>query len=279
MSRVVRVLVQNLFGRRTDWPARRGALAAVLRELQPDLAAFPESVVTDDYDQVAELLGPDYHVAHQREREAGDDSDVEPGQGHSIASRWPLIETWELDLHVTPRTAGFACGLIAAEIEAPPPIGRLLFAYHNPNWQLAFAFERELQAVAAARFLEELVDGREIHVVLAADLDADPPSSSARFWTGRQSLDGTSVCYRDAWESKHADEPGHTFGVPENPLGVDWDWPFRRIDYVFVRCGEHGGPTLEITACERIFDRPVEGVWASDHFGLVVDLAVSPPPK
>jgi endonuclease/exonuclease/phosphatase family metal-dependent hydrolase len=182
----------------------------------------------------------------------------------------------ELDLHVTPRTAGFACGLIAARIEAPEPIGPLLFAYHNPSWQLSFAYERELQAVAAARFLDELAGGGETHVVVAADLDADPESSSARFWTGRQSLGAMSICYRDAWESAHPDDAGHTFGVPENPLGVDWDWPFRRIDYVFVRCGEHGGPTLAISACERIFDRPVDGVWASDHFGLVVDLA---PPR
>jgi endonuclease/exonuclease/phosphatase family metal-dependent hydrolase len=55
---------------------------------------------------------------------------------------------------------------------------------------------------------------------------------------------------------------------------ADWDWPFRRLDYILVRCGLHGGPTLEVAACGRIFDEPVEGVWASDHFGLVADLAV-----
>ena len=269
----MRVLIQNLFGRRADWPARRRALAATVGELQPDLVAFPESIVTSDYDQVTDLLGPGFHVAHQREREPGDGADVESGQGHSIASRWPLERVRELDLHLTPRTAGFACGLIAAEMQAPEPIGRLLFAYHNPSWQLSFAYERELQAVAAARFIEGLVADRDLHVVVAADLDADPQSASARFWTGRQSLGEMSVCYRDVWESAHPDEPGHTFGVPGNPLGADWDWPFRRIDYLFVRCGEHGGPTLAISRCERIFDRPVEGVWASDHFGLVVDLA------
>ena len=96
-------------------------------------------------------------------------------------------------------------------------------------------------------------------------------ASSVRFWTGRQSLGGMSVCYRDAWESAHPGEAGHTF-TPDNPLVVDWDWPFRRIDYIMVRCGEHGGPTLAISRCERIFDRPVHGVWASEHFGLVADL-------
>jgi endonuclease/exonuclease/phosphatase family metal-dependent hydrolase len=274
---MVRVLVQNVFGRRAEWETRRAALRAGLELLQPDLVAFPEAIVTEGYDQVVDLLGSDFHVAHQQEREPGDGGDVERGQGHSIASRWPLGDVHEHDLHVTARTVGFACGVIAAEIVVPEPIGPLLFVYHNPSWNLAFAYERELQAVAAARFIEALVGERHLHVVVAADLDADPDSSSARFWTGRQSLDGMSVCYRDAWESKHAGDPGDTFGVPENPLVVDWDWPFRRIDYIFVRCGEHGGPTLEIIACERAFAEPVAGVWASDHFGVYADLAVPTP--
>lgn len=272
----MRVLVQNLFGRRAGWDGRRTVLANELRQLEPDLVAFPEAILNQDYDQVVDLLGADYHVAHQRDRELGDGSDVEAGQGHSLGSRWPLGVVRELDLHVTPRTDGFACGVLAAEVVAPDPIGPVLFVYHNPSWNLAYAHERELQAVAAARFIEEIVGQRELHVVLAADLDADPASSTARFWTGRQALDGMSVCYRDAWESKHPGEPGHTFGVPENPLGVDWDWPYRRIDYIFVRCGEHGGPTLAITACERIFDQPVDGIWASDHFGVMADLDLPP---
>ena len=269
----MRVATQNLWGRRGAWEERRSLLIAGLRELQPDLIALPEAIVNNEYDQVRDLLGPDYHVAHQSEREPGDGRDVEAGQGHSIASRWPLGEVRELDLHLTPRTAGFACGTLAAEVLAPEPYGTLLFAFHNPSWQLAFAHERELQAVAAARFLDEVAAERgAAHVVLAADLDADPASASARFWTGRQALEGMSVCYRDAWESKHPDERGETFGAPENTLGVDWDWPFRRIDYILVRCGEHGGPTLEITACRRIFDEAVGGIWASDHFGLCADL-------
>jgi hypothetical protein len=37
------------------------------------------------------------------------------------------------------------------------------------------------------------------------------------------------------------------------------------------------GPSLDITACARIFDQPVSGVWGSDHFGVVADLAPPPP--
>jgi endonuclease/exonuclease/phosphatase family metal-dependent hydrolase len=273
VSETLRVVTQNLWGRRGAWADRRSVLSDGLRELQPDLVALSETIANDEYDQVMDVLGPGFHVAHQTEREPGDGVDVEPGQGFSIASRWPLGEVRELDLHLTPRTEGFACGTLIVEVLAPEPFGPLLFGYHNPNWQLDLEHERELQAVAAARFIDELVGGRDPHVVLTADLDADPETASVRFWSGRQALNGTSVCYRDAWESAHPDDPGHTF-TPANPLVVDWDWPFRRIDYIFVRCGEHGGPTLEIKRCERIFDEPVDGIWASDHFGVVADLAV-----
>jgi endonuclease/exonuclease/phosphatase family metal-dependent hydrolase len=262
----MRVVTQNLWGIRGDWEARRAVLIDGFRELQPDIIAFIEAIKTEEYDQVADLLGPGYQAAHQTDREPD-------GQGASIASRWPLGEVHEVDLDVTPRTADFACTTLVAELLAPEPFAPLVFANHVPNWQLDFERERELQALAATGFLEELVAARNANVVLAGDFTSDPEAANVRFVSGRQSLDGRSVCYRDAWESVHPGEPGETF-TPDNPLVADWDWPFRRLDYVFVRCGEHGGPTLEITACERIFDHPVNGVWASDHFGIYADLEI-----
>jgi endonuclease/exonuclease/phosphatase family metal-dependent hydrolase len=56
----------------------------------------------------------------------------------------------------------------------------------------------------------------------------------------------------------------------------DHDWPFRRIDYIMIRCARHGGPTLAVSDCRLAFDQPVNGWWASDHFGVVADLALPP---
>lgn len=100
-----------------------------------------------------------------------------------------------------------------------------------------------------------------------------------------------SVAYRNAWEAIHPDDPGHTF-TPSNPLVPPRSNPMvpsrsnpmvvdgervlevgRRIDHIMVRCRHHG-PTLDVLDCERIFDEPVDGVWASDHFGMMADLAV-----
>jgi endonuclease/exonuclease/phosphatase family metal-dependent hydrolase len=172
-----------------------------------------------------------------------------------------LADVQEVDLNVTPRTADFPCTTLVAEVLSPDPVGPLLIVNHLPSWQLGFEHERELQAVAAARIIEEVVGRRSMHVVLAGDFDATPDAASVRFWSGRQSLSGMSVCYRDAWESTHPGDPGHTF-TPRNPLVSDLEWLLelgRRIDYIMVRCGDHG-PTLDVSACARIFDAPVDGV-------------------
>jgi hypothetical protein len=149
----VRVATLNLWGRRGAWEERRHVLADGFRELAPNLVAFQEAVVGNDYDQVTDILGTGYHVAHQTDEEADRGGDIEDGQGISIASRWPIGEVREPDLNVTPRTADFACGTLFAEVLAPDPVGTLLFVNHLPNWQLTFEHERELQTVIAARSL------------------------------------------------------------------------------------------------------------------------------
>jgi endonuclease/exonuclease/phosphatase family metal-dependent hydrolase len=270
----LRVATLNVWRRHGDWPARRAMIAEGLAALAPDILAFQETVKTDEYDQVRDLLGPDLRASHQAVREPD-------GSGISIASRWPPSAAHELQLPPAPGADDLPSVAYAVEVSAPEPIGTVLAVTYPSVWQLDDERSRERQAVVAARFVEEHVGARPMHAVLLNDLNATPDAASIRFWTGRQSLDGMSVCYRDAWESTHPGHAGHTF-TPVNPLtttGDGGDWALelgRRIDYVLVRCG-HYGPTLDIRACKRIFDWPVDGVWASDHFGLVAELCTHAP--
>jgi endonuclease/exonuclease/phosphatase family metal-dependent hydrolase len=268
MAEGLRVLTLNLLSpEHADWDRRRPVLADGLRKLRPDLVAFQETVWGEGTNQAADLLGPGYQVARHSGRSAD-------GIGAVMASRWPLGAVREVDLHVTERTAGLPwAAALAVEIMVPAPLGQLLFVHHKPSWQYGYERERELQAVTTARFVEELVAGRDGNVVLAGDFDDPPDAASIRFWTGRQSLEGTSVAYEDAWEVAHPGEAGHTFS-PRNPLVSAGEMALergRRIDYVMVRCGVHG-PRLEVAGCELAFDGPADGVWASDHFGVVADL-------
>jgi endonuclease/exonuclease/phosphatase family metal-dependent hydrolase len=263
----IRLYTHNIWGRHGDWPARRMVLIEGIHALDPDLITLQETIVLDDYDQVADLLGDGWHIAHSRER-------APDGTGISIASRWPITAVHEPGLNVTPRTGDFDCTAIIAEIDAPAPFGPFLLVNHFPDYQVDHERERELQTVLVARAIEDRIARQPTHVLLSGDLDAEPDAASLRFLSGKQSLDGISVCYRSAWDAVHPGEPGGTF-VAANPLAPD-DWPYQRIDHILIRCGEHGGPTLRIAGCELAFNEPVGNVWASDHFGLVADfLSVS----
>ncbi|NUR72762.1 MAG: endonuclease/exonuclease/phosphatase family protein [Hamadaea sp.] len=272
---VFRVATLNLFGHHADWPRRRDVLRTEFLRLRPDLVALQETVETAYSDQASEILGEGYHLV----RQPGATAD---GCGASLASRWPLGEVRHVDLHVTERVdaaVGWIGSATLAEVEAPEPIGRLLFVHHKPSWEVGLERERELQAVTTARAVLELAgdtraDGSPRHVILAGDFDATPDSASVRFWTGRQSLDGLSVCYRDAWESLHPVDPGYTF-TPRNRLVLAGDMaqPLpRRIDYIMVRCGPHG-PTAAIVACSLFGIGDATGP-GSDHYGVVAELAV-----
>jgi endonuclease/exonuclease/phosphatase family metal-dependent hydrolase len=253
----MRVLTLNVWGRSGDWAARRAVLVAGLEALAPDLVALQETVVDDAGDQVREVLGGDFELVHSQRRHAN-------GTGISIASRWPILATEELPLERSARDEDFPCTTLIATIEAPAADAPVRFVNHFPSWKPQQELERERQAVQVARRLEQFAG----HVVVAGDFDADPDAASLRFWTGRQSLHGMSVCYRDAWARIHPGRSAPTFSPEENPLVADPDWPFRQIDHVLVRCGEHGGPTLPIRDCRRVFDE----VPASDHFGMLAEL-------
>jgi endonuclease/exonuclease/phosphatase family metal-dependent hydrolase len=267
------VLTLNLFARHGDWPARREALRAGFAQLRPDLVTLQEAVTDADGDTAAEVLGPEYVVVHQRLGLIGDGSH----HGASVASRWPVNQVHEVDLHLTPRTGDYSCGAVIIEVGAPEPVGPMLVASHGDSWAWWAEHERELQALALVRRIEELVSVRPAHVVIGGDFNSVPDASSMRFFAGRQSLHGVSTAYQDCWESVHGDRPGCTFDT-SNPL-TRIDEPDlgrgRRIDYLLVRCGDHG-PTLRIDDCRLVFDRPIDGTFASDHFGVLADLRHSP---
>jgi endonuclease/exonuclease/phosphatase family metal-dependent hydrolase len=270
----LRVATLNLFGMRADWAARRNVARLGFAELKPDLVSLQEVIKMSDYDQAADVLGEGYHFLHHTVRLAD-------GQGDSIASRWPIVADHEIKVPMADRTAGFLSSSLVAKIDIPQPIGPVLLVNHATAFELTREADRERQATVIADYLEQHVAAQPSHVIVAGDLNAHPNASSIRYWTGTQSLNGGSVCYRDAWATRHACETGHTF-TTENTLtataeGGEWELePGRRIDYIFVRCNDHG-PTLDIRSCQMIFDRPVNDIWASDHFGVTADLSAFTP--
>jgi endonuclease/exonuclease/phosphatase family metal-dependent hydrolase len=258
----VRCATLNVLGpANPDWDRRRVLIGDTLRALHADVVALQE-VPTDDVEQ---LLGAGYYVTPFT-------ATSEDGTGGVLATRAPHRVLEEIDQRTAEHGQDLPwCATLIVELESP--VGRLVVAHHKPSWPFHLEVERERQAVRAAVAVER--HAADAPAVVLGDFDATPDAASVSFWRGRRSLDGVSVCYQDAWETTRPGESGFTFSS-ENPLvraGEVATAVPRRIDYVLVRAGRHGA-LLEVLGCDRLLDQSVDGVWASDHYGVTADLAV-----
>jgi endonuclease/exonuclease/phosphatase family metal-dependent hydrolase len=273
----LRVLTLNVQNDAGD-PRRTAMLADGLRRLAPDLVAFQEVLRTPD--QLAELLdgtGLESHRTHQADVLAYEPPFADRYGGNAVATRWPhrVLEV------IDPRQAGALdvpwCTLAVAVVV--PSLGEMLFIGTTGSWRLDAEAARERQALALVDL--DARHRRELPTVIAGDLNASPDAASVRFLTGRQSLAGRSAHYHDAW-AVAGSGPGHTWTVDNAAARAEIDAVVRqpghrrRMDYVLVGSW-HAHPRARalVRAATLAFDRPVDGVWPSDHHGVLVDLDVS----
>lgn len=271
--RVLTVNVQNEEGE----ARRMQVLNQGLRELAPDLVAFQEVAHTTGKRQLQSLLeGTGLKGVHQAEVLRYTPPWADRYGGCAIASRWTprVVETLDLRLAEAPDVPWVAM----AAVVLVPGAGELLLVGATSSWRLDAEAARERQAVALTDL--DARHRRPVPTVIAGDFNATPESASVRYLTGLQSIGGRSVHYHDAWAVAGAG-PGYTWTV-DNPRGseeieklVGQPGHRRRIDYVFVG-SRHAHPEVSCTiqSATLAFDRPVDGVWASDHLGVLVDMEV-----
>jgi endonuclease/exonuclease/phosphatase family metal-dependent hydrolase len=261
-----RVATWNLwwhFGTEPD--ARLHAIESTLRRLDADVVCLQEvysdRTGVDDARHLAARLG------HQVLRTA-DDPHSESDLGNALLSRWPITKRGEQPLpdvrgQVGQRRALW--GLLSA------PFGDLpVICTH-----LSYRFDESDVRQAQVRAVAELAAGLRSDplaappVVLCGDLNAVPDSDEVRLLTGRSTPAVAGLVFNDCWPQVR-DDPGHTW-VRRNPHLADSVWPERRLDYVLVswpRPAPLGNPAQAFL----IGDGPTDGVWPSDHLGVVVDL-------
>lgn len=272
----LRILTLNVWNDEGD-PRRFDRINRELRTLAPDLVALQEVIQTTERNQLDVLLdGTGLHGTHQARLTAVAPPYAERYGGSAIATRWPHQVVEMLDLRQSDALDVPWCSL-AATVPIPGE-GDLLFIAATAAWRLDAEAARERQAVA----LTDL-DARHrqtLPTIIAGDFNASPDAASIRFLTGLQSIGGRSVRYHDAW-AVAGKGPGHTWTAdnPNAKSGIDQivrqpDYR-RRFDYVFVGSWHaHPKARCHIETAALAFDRPVDGIWASDHFGVVVDVEV-----
>jgi endonuclease/exonuclease/phosphatase family metal-dependent hydrolase len=273
----LRVLTMNVQNDEGD-PRRLALINAELRRIDPDVVAFQEVLCSADGRQLDELLeGTGLHGTHQAQAMTYTPPFADAYGGSAVATRWPHSVLEVLDLRLLDATDVPWCSL-AVSIPLPGE-GDILFIAATASWRLEAESARERQAVALTDL--DARHRRALPTIIAGDFNAAPDAASIRYLTGLQSIAGRSVHYNDAW-AVAGQGPGHTW-IADNPDAaavidqiVRQPNHRRRIDYVFTGSWHaHPKARCEVRAAGLAFDQPVDGVWASDHFGVVVDLEIS----
>lgn len=253
----MRCLTLNIWNYNPPWDVRRGLIAGLILQLDPDVVCVQEA--RHDFrfyrgsgqgEQLADLTGRQCvsHVAQVYWPAPRVD------EGLAILTRrapdrvmWrALTQLGDERMDENHRIC------LGIELETGAGTVRIF----NTHFSLS-PRAREVNALETARFVRECGDGPAL---LVGDLNAEPGSPPLAFLTGSLSLKGETGDFADCWTQVHGDVAGHTYAS---------DRPLRRIDYVLARgLGTAVRDAAIVGAEER------DGVRASDHLGLLVDLAL-----
>ena len=284
--RVVQLNVDSLVG--AHWVERRHEIVTWLDELTPDIVCLQEIWQDHRHPNTGGWIAE--HAAEEWHWEFGGFAPPDPDAvgahpsirfGSAILSRWPFDAVELMTLPVSHDDPG--PGYATSRPPALPPgmpfellhgrtAGVDVYSTHlQPRpWH---AYHRLRQVL----FIDDAI-GRTcdpsgtMPPVLCGDFNAEPTADEIRFLTANAIIDGRSTYFQDAWAVMH-DRGGVTFD-PANDLCAPINEPPQRIDYVFV-----GDPFLRPGGAGRImraslaFDARRTGTFASDHYGLCVDIA------
>jgi endonuclease/exonuclease/phosphatase family metal-dependent hydrolase len=277
---VLSVLTLNRWHDAGPYAARAARIRGWIERLAPDLIGFQEALRGPGFDQVAELtdgLGYylDYVCASRFWRAPAREADRRPANefGNAIASRWPIASRETLAL--PDASDGETRAALSVTLDSPH--GLLGFTCTHLHWKFRHGAVREQQVAAVCDLALRRRPRGGFPPILAGDFNAEPDSAEIRFVSGLQSLGGRSVAFLDAWRTAGDGGPGITWSNA-NPYARIALEPDRRIDYVFAGFPLRGSGIGRIERCRVVCDREEQGVWPSDHFGVLAQLRTEPLP-
>jgi len=263
--RTARIVTLNIWNRGGPWDERLAAIRAGVADHAPDVIGLQEVLRPASgagFDQALQIAdGFGYHIGFGVAMKTGDFS-----FGNAVLSKFPILRSQTFELPQLdaeePRCLFFA------ELDAP--FGKLPFFVTHLSWRFDEGHIREAQVKAIANHIRDLAPASGFPPIIVGDFNATPDSDEIRFMTGLSSLGARSVYFADAFGLTGHGE-GTTFSR-RNPFATDLREPDRRIDYIFVRPDQRGrGEPLDSSVC---FDRPVNGVYPTDHFGVMANIRI-----
>jgi endonuclease/exonuclease/phosphatase family metal-dependent hydrolase len=238
-----------------------------LRVLSPDVVALQEvrdvpSQLPNQAESLAKAVGLHYVFAPATPIVGGQ-------EGLAILSRAPILEHAAFELpHAQPTERRI---LLSARVECGQ--GSVWVHTSHLNYRLTHGKQREDQVQAIEDSLTARTTDRS--QILMGDFNARPESDEIRWLRGQVTLGGRRAYFQDAWERLHPGEAGWTW-ARSNPYTAKLAFlePDRRIDYIFVS-PMRGDGRGTVHDCRIVFDKSeADGVFASDHFGLLAEIQV-----
>lgn len=274
----VRVMTWNLWWCFGPWAERWEAIRAVVRDVRPDVLGLQE-VWSHGDDNVADRLAGELgmHCVHAesdapggwRRRLPDDPAAAEYGVGNAVLSRRPVLDSAALRL---PTDGGTDDGRLCLHALLDFPGHPVPFFTSHLNSAVHESAVRVEQVRAIARFVAERRSGTDFPPVLTGDYNAWPDSDEMRLLGGYRTAPVVpGQVLTDAWEWADPSQPWATWNV-ENPYVAATREPGVRCDYVHVGLPGPGG-LGRVRSVRRAGDRPVAGVWPSDHAAVVAELA------
>ena len=268
----MRVATWNLWWRFGEWDKRLPAIRSVLGAASPDICALQEVWLDGDRNLADELAGAlGMHAVWVRSprperwhaRLPGCRADV----ANAILSRWPICEPTDLRLP-SGRSGDASRTALLCSVDSPS--GRVPLA----TTQLTSAPWDSATRCDQVRTLVEALAGRtreDYPVVVLGDLNAEPDSDEVRLLCGHKTAPARERCVLlDAWRYAPRGALPWTWDRA-NPHVVSTMEPSCRIDYVLVG-PPHDNGRGSVRSIRRIGATPVDGVWPSDHVGLLAEL-------
>jgi endonuclease/exonuclease/phosphatase family metal-dependent hydrolase len=261
----LKILTLNIWNRLGPWDQRFVAIRKILEEESPDIVGLQEVITTSQGDALdqgkAIAAGLGYNVAFGASHGEGFSF------GNAVLSRWPIVTSEVTVLpggeETEPRS------LLYAEIDAP--CGKIPFFVTHLAWRFHEGAVRQAQAVAIGEKVAALFPRSVLPAILVGDFNAEPDADEIRYLKGLTALGrGRCVYFADTFGVAGDGTQGATFSKA-NPFAAKLCEPDRRIDYIFVQRfnDDVRGQPLDARVC---FNRAVDGVYPSDHFGVIATL-------
>jgi len=258
------VLTWNIWWRFGPYDQREPLIRNLLHDVNADILCLQEVWSSEQANQAAQLaqqLGLYYCYEPVLAIDGVD-------WGMAILSKWPVLESEGLVLPSMPSDDGSRdCKVMRARLDGPNGVVDVY------NTHLSWRPDESAIRQQQVKFIAELVKATwqgPVPPIVCGDFNAIPTADEIRMMTGEAAVPVDGLYFFDAWRAAGHTDPGFTWDHA-NTLTRKALQPNRRLDYILV--GEPADNAVgHILSAKRVGMQETDGVYPSDHFGVLAEL-------